>query len=206
MRLTVFSAALMAIGFGLVLTSSDPIQGAPLPKKRADILPQAAAMATGGWSTAPAAHAVFCADNPQVCVGGGQNRIAMTAKTWTLLNRVNTSYNRAIIAASDYDIHGRSDVWTIGSRFGDCEDFSLSKRRALIAANVPASAMSIAVVRTADGTGHAVLVVRTDRGDFVLDNRRPDIRGWDSTGYRWYKITAPHDPRKWVRVNGARSV
>ena len=50
------------------------------------------------------------------------------------------------------------------------------------------------IVRDLNGAGHAVLTVKTDRGDFVLDNLSDEIRGWSATGYQFYKRQAQDDP------------
>lgn len=201
---TVLAVAATAVGLSLIIDDADAIMPRSASMENAEVLPLAAAMTTGEVSSAPTAYAALCQSEPTACKGGGADRVAMTDTLWSSLNRINTRYNEAIVAASDMTIHGQSDVWTVGGRFGDCEDYSLAKRRALIASGISPSALSIAVVRTPEGIGHAVLVVRTDRGDFVLDNRRDAVLGWDETGYRWYKITSPDDPRQWININGRR--
>jgi predicted transglutaminase-like cysteine proteinase len=37
------------------------------------------------------------------------------------------------------------------------------------------------------GQGHAVMAVRTDRGDFILDNKRDAVLAWHQTGYVYIK-------------------
>jgi len=37
------------------------------------------------------------------------------------------------------------------------------------------------------GEGHAVMMVRTDRGDFILDNKRNAVLPWNQTGYTYVK-------------------
>ena len=37
------------------------------------------------------------------------------------------------------------------------------------------------------GEGHAVLMVRTDRGDYILDNKRNAVLPWYRTGYVFVK-------------------
>jgi predicted transglutaminase-like cysteine proteinase len=37
------------------------------------------------------------------------------------------------------------------------------------------------------GQGHAVMAVRTDRGDFILDNKRDAVLPWHQTGYVYIK-------------------
>jgi len=76
------------------------------------------------------------------------------------------------------------NTWSSGGAAGDCEDFALTKMQALRAAGVPAGAMSMAVVRTPRGEGHAVLVVRVRGARLVLDNARGDIQRLEDTGYR----------------------
>ena len=55
--------------------------------------------------------------------------------------------------------------------YGDCEDYVLLKRRMLMQAGWPREALLITVVRDKKGDGHAVLTVKTNRGEFVLDNQ-----------------------------------
>ena len=47
----------------------------------------------------------------------------------------------------------------------------LLKRRMLMQAGWPREALLITVVRDKKGEGHAVLTVKTDKGDFILDNQ-----------------------------------
>jgi predicted transglutaminase-like cysteine proteinase len=65
---------------------------------------------------------------------------------------------------------------------GDCEDYVLLKRRKLMELGWPQSALLITVVRDENGEGHAILTVRTTRGDYILDNRQSgkDPRQWVS--------------------------
>jgi predicted transglutaminase-like cysteine proteinase len=127
--------------------------------------------------------------------------LALTAPVLDLLNAVNRDVNRAIAPRNDL---GPTDLWTLpladGSAAGDCEDYVLEKRRALAAAGLPPEALSIAVVRTRSGETHAVLVVDTDAGELVLDNRSQWIAPWSSLDYRWVKRQSRSDPASWVRV------
>lgn len=52
----------------------------------------------------------------------------------------------------------------------------LLKRRELIALVIPVNTLLMTLVRQANGEGHAVLTVRTDRGDFILDNLDQRVR------------------------------
>lgn len=203
MRKFLVITTLAALTFGMASTDANAIG---IVKKSFNNLPTATAMRTGGSVKAPYAHTKLCRTNPGACSAGGSQRITLTDATWKKLVAVNNRVNRSIKSRSDRSTHGRSDVWSVGGRYGDCEDFALAKRQQLRSSGIPSGAMSIAVVRTGGGIGHAVLIVRTDRGDFALDNRRSSIRAWNKTGYRYYKITAPGNGRSWIKVSGGRRI
>ena len=61
---------------------------------------------------------------------------------------------------------------------GDCEDFQLLKRRMLVERGLSRRAMRMTVVIDELGEGHAVLTVRTDRGDYILDNKTSGGVAW----------------------------
>ena len=52
----------------------------------------------------------------------------------------------------------------------------------------------ITVVRDKKGDGHAVLTVKTDKGEFILDNQNEDVLLWSETGYRFVKRQSQSDP------------
>ena len=117
------------------------------------------------------------------------------------LEGVNRRLNRAIRRGSDQELFGQADVWVApaGSRAsGDCEDYVLAKRRTLIDAGVDPSRLSIALVLTRRGEGHAVLLVATEEGEYVLDNLSPWVLRWDQAPYEWRERQAPGRPLTWV--------
>jgi predicted transglutaminase-like cysteine proteinase len=54
------------------------------------------------------------------------------------------------------------------------------------------------------GEGHAVLMMRTDRGDFIIDNRTNAILSWDKTGFTFSKREG-HDSTAWLSLDGIAS-
>jgi len=68
----------------------------------------------------------------------------------------------------------------------------------LMKAGWPRESLLITVVRDKKGDGHAVLTVKTDRGEFVLDNQEPQVLSWERTGYRFVKRQSQSDPNAWV--------
>lgn len=130
--------------------------------------------------------------------------IAMTPDVWSKINHINAKVNRSMIARTDEETYGVADYWDTpleeGREKGDCEDFVLEKRRALIEAGVPAHALNIALVITDRGESHAVLLVSTRDGDFVLDNLSPWVRPWNRTSYRWVERQVDGSPFKWAMI------
>lgn len=76
----------------------------------------------------------------------------------------------------------------------------LLKKKMLVSKGIPAESLRITVVLDETGSGHAVLTLITAAGDYILDNRRNDIRSWAATGYTFLKRQSEHDPRKWVAL------
>jgi len=112
------------------------------------------------------------------------------AASFALLNRINQTINVQIRARDDVELYGMAEYWTLPLTLGpasegDCEDYALEKRQALIAAGVPESALFLAIGHSVATGRHAVLVVSTDQGDYVLDNMTPHILPWHETPYQW---------------------
>jgi predicted transglutaminase-like cysteine proteinase len=64
----------------------------------------------------------------------------------------------------------------------------------------------MAVVRQPNGEGHAILMVRTDRGDLVLDNQDGLVKLWNETPYQFLKRQSQTDQGQWVDIIDNRSV
>ncbi|MBY5454922.1 transglutaminase-like cysteine peptidase [Rhizobium beringeri] len=149
----------------------------------------------------PFAQVLFCARNPAECRdNNGPAVIALADEQMLQLKNVNTSVNRTMIGRNDPSNELNGDVWKVNVRSGDCEDFALTKRSRLIAMGWSSRALRIATAYTPSGEGHAVLVVRTDKGDLVLDNRKSSIKNWQDTDLRWDKIQSGTDPYVWYRL------
>jgi predicted transglutaminase-like cysteine proteinase len=144
---------------------------------------------------APFAFARFCVTNASDCAATeGDEAIVLDEGSRADLKSVNAAVNRAIRPQND---RAGNDEWRADATSGDCEDYVLAKKRRLVSAGFPAAALRIAVARTGSGEGHAVLVVRTDRGDLVLDNRNDSIKRWNATDLRLLKIQSGGNPRIW---------
>jgi predicted transglutaminase-like cysteine proteinase len=165
-------------------------------------------METGGYTSQPIGHYEFCKANPDECgiEVALTEPVVLNEHAWNVINRVNAYVNDIIKPMNDYDIYGRDEMWAYPTQFGDCEDYVLLKRRFLIAKGVSPSNALITVVRKPDGEGHAVLTIRTDKGDFILDNLTDRVRNWNRTGYTFLKRQAETEPGRWVSITGGRNV
>ena len=132
--------------------------------------------------------------------------MVLTSKAWRDLVQVNAWVNNAIKPMTDLDHWGVVEKWSYpDDGYGDCEDYVLLKRRMLMEAGWPREALLITVVREANGNGHAVLTVKTDKGELILDNQNDDIRLWSDTGYRFVKRQSQADPNVWVSLGDPRA-
>ena len=161
-----------------------------------------------GTTSIPVGHAEFCRTHADDCrVNREQvSAVPLTEALWQQLLMVNASVNHAIVPVTDAQLYQVEEFWTYPTSYGDCEDFALLKRRQLIEAGWPASTLLMSVVKQANGEGHAVLLVRTDRGDFVLDNQVGSVDLWSNTPYKFIKRQSQADAGKWVDMIDDREI
>jgi predicted transglutaminase-like cysteine proteinase len=199
--------------------NSSPIQGllaaAAMVAATLLAIPQASAadatplsMATGGPTLPPFGWTKFCIERPQECQTepAAEREVALSVSAWAELERINKWVNATIKPKRDLEHYGEVDKWTYpDDGYGDCEDYVLLKRRMLMEAGWPREALLITVVIDHNGEGHAVLTVRTDRGEFLLDNLREDIVPATKSSYRFIKRQLQTNPNFWVSLGGPRS-
>ena len=167
------------------------------------------AMATGGLTSQPIGHYEFCKANPAECAirPADLKPVALTKAVWSELAGVTVAVNAAVKPMSDFDIYGKDEVWAYPDRgVGDCEDYVLEKRRRLNQFGISLADLLITVVRKPDGEGHAVLTVRTSKGDYILDNLSDKVRPWNQTGYRFLKRQAADNTGRWVSIRDGQAV
>ena len=155
-----------------------------------------------GATSIPVGHVEFCKSHRGECTVNANPVavISLTEVLWNQLLSVNTAANAQIVPITDSDLYQVAEFWTYPNGYGDCEDFVLAKRRALIERGWSASTLLITVVRQTNGEGHAVLMVRTDRGDVVLDNLRGSVDLWNTTPYHFLKRQSQADAGQWVDI------
>ena len=188
-----------ALAIGPVVSAS---ASASTYDRRPTDLPRSSDIREGRFLLAPQAFILFCRDNPDECGAESTQAARLNAAALEELQTVNSAVNRTVMPVS---LRG-PDVWTLNRHKGHCAIFAVQKRHDLIAAGWPAATLSLAMVYTGSGENHLVLVARTDRGAFVLDNLRDRILPWDATGYQFAKIQSIENPNFWVSISGSRPV
>jgi predicted transglutaminase-like cysteine proteinase len=172
-----------------------------------DISNPAFAQVIGPTST-PIGHAEFCKTHRDECgrTGREASAVQLTDRLWEQLVNTNNRMNTDIVPVTDADLYKVGEFWTYPRGYGDCEDIALAKRRALIEDGWDPSALLMAVVRERNGNGHAVLMVRTDRGDLILDNQDGYVRLWSETPYHFIKRQSQDNAGEWVSIDDSRTV
>lgn len=194
---------LMLVGTSIVETSAAETNPAR------NLAPSAggAFLITTAETTRPIGHMAFCRAQPDECLPNDDvvPEVALTDDLLAQLTNVNDTINKAVRPSTDADLYNVGELWTFPDTAGDCEDYVLAKRRALHEAGWPLSTLLIAVVRQASGAGHAVLTVRTDRGDLVLDNLDGAVHGWRDTPYTYLKRQSQDNAGHWVTITDDRT-
>lgn len=160
-----------------------------------------------GKANPPIGHYEFCQTYAGECAGSQTDNgpMALTEPLWKSILEVNYTVNSSITPLTDLEIYGVEERWTYPRSVGDCEDFALLKRKLLIDRGVDPADLLMTVVLQPNGEGHAVLTIRTDHGDFILDNMRNKVLLWSETEYTYLKRQSSSQPSRWVKLQDGRA-
>ena len=161
----------------------------------------------GEAAKAPIGWVEFCIEyDPECKTKPSEPRdVMLSTQAWKDLEHVNLWVNSHVKPMTDMEHWGVVERWNYpDDGYGDCEDYVLLKRRMLIQAGWPREALLITVVRDKRGDGHAVLTLKTDKGEYVLDNQNDQILLWSDTGYRFVKRQSQADPNVWIGLGEPR--
>lgn len=162
----------------------------------------------GGLTSQPIGHYEYCQDHIKDCNirSSKAKAIKLTRARWRQMVEANAHANRMITPVTDYEYYGVEEYWTIPRTHGDCEDYVLMKRHELMLQGWPASSLLATVVLQPNGAGHAVLTVRTDRADYILDNLDDTIRQWNDTKYKYLKRQSANNSGRWETIIDSRAI
>jgi predicted transglutaminase-like cysteine proteinase len=105
---------------------------------------------------------------------------------------------------------GKSDYWATPVEFlqrgGDCEDFAIAKYTALRSLGFPEERLRVAIVQdTVKDIPHAVLVVYTDEGAFILDNQIKSLVDAEVKG-RYKPIFSINRQAWWLHKSPSKTI
>ena len=189
----------------VLLTSLAALLAAPTASMAQE---RVAFIAVGAVTTPPIGWAEFCIEYAPECDTRPSlpRDVALSTRAWVELKRINVAVNTSVKPMTDMDHWGVVERWNYpDDGYGDCEDYALQKRKLLMAVGWPREALLMTVVRDQNGNGHAILTVKTDRGEYVLDNQTNDVLLWADTGYRFVKRQSQSDPNVWVSLGEPRA-
>lgn len=168
---------------------------------------QSSFMRVYGPTLPPFGFVSFCERHPAECRQGSfeEARFELTDERRAELDHVNRAVNRLIEPATDQEIYGIAEYWTIPMSRGDCEDYALLKRQVLMQRGWPASALLMTVVRDEKGEGHAILTARTAKGDFIMDNKFDEVKLWHTVDYIYIMRQSYINPKVWVSLDSRDS-
>jgi predicted transglutaminase-like cysteine proteinase len=188
-------AGVRAVGLLILAVAAYPVGGSAAEQRLFSTV--------GETARPPIGWIEFCTDHSRECAvkPSSPRDVVLSANAWRDLLQINHYVNTQIKPMTDLEHWGVVEKWSYpDDGYGDCEDYVLLKRRLLIQAGWPREALLVTVVRDKRGDGHAVLTVRTDKGEFVLDNQNEEVLLWSDTGYRFVKRQSQADPNVWVSL------
>lgn len=193
----VMALAPLLIVLGPGSASADPTKHKPLDRAPSY-------MRVFGQAAPPYGFVQFCDRTPDECAAGSmaESRFQAGPERLAELDEINRAVNTAIEPATDAELYGVEEFWTLPQNGkGDCEDYALLKRHILIKRGWPIGSLLMTVVRDEKGDGHAILTARTAQGDFILDNKVATVKQWHATGYEYIMRQSYINPRVWMSLD-----
>ena len=204
MRVFAYRTWLAGSVFALcLLLSSQDGEAGQQRHSRSERLPQSTSITISGPTLTPYGWADFCNRYEAECPTNilPAEDLELTSTNWSAIRRVNLIVNATIKPRSDMDHWNVLDRWVLPTDgYGDCEDYVLLKRKLLLAQGLPRQALLVTIVKDENGEGHAILTVKTDRGDFILDNMSDEVKPWAVLPYRFVKRQSQSDPNVWEQL------
>ncbi len=155
---------------------------------------------------APMAGTRFCLQYPEECevrrMAFRPKPFRLTEDRWAQLVTVNRSVNRDITPQRN-EGGVLTEEWLISPKYGDCNDYAVTKRHELLELGWPSRTLLLSEVVIASGEHHLVLVARTSDGDVVLDNLNANVYPVSKAHHGWVRIQSPGNPKFWSTVRYA---
>lgn len=143
-------------------------------------------------------------DVPAVPVNTTLTANKVDRKTMKIVSSINRGVNSAVVQVSDLIAFGKQEFWQRPNKnngfLGDCEDIALEKKARLLENGISPQSLSLAVVYDMNAGLHTVLIIKTERGDYVLDSLTNAVLRWDQTRFRWLRMQSAANNMNWYRI------
>lgn len=168
-------------------------------------------MPTGRYTSIPIGHFEFCQRYPGECrpVFGSKTPLNFSPELMERIQDINIHVNNEFVPMLDIDIYGQDEFWAYPQNAADCEDYALEKRRRLMEelGISPANLLMTVVFRISHQEAHAVLTLRTNKGDYILDNLSDEVVLWTRlTDYKFTKRQSVSHSARWVEITPSKDI
>ena len=107
-----------------------------------------------------------------------------------------------MVYRTDDEQYDNLDLWTLpDTKYGDCEDYALLKRKLLIEKGFDPLELKMTICKTEEGEGHAVLSVDVGPETYILDNRFKDLMTYHELIRKGYKFISRQQGKEWVDIS-----
>jgi len=118
----------------------------------------------------------------------------LTPEMWKTIKGANQKWNNRISYKTDMENYGKREDWRVpqpdeyGRYFDDCDGYAAAKIKELRDDGIEAYFALCYCYPGRENPGrHAVCLVPTDYGDYILDNRHEMVFHYDDCNYKWRK-------------------
>lgn len=118
---------------------------------------------------------------------------------YNVAQRINSQVNASVTYKTDLAQFEVPEFWQEAGKFGDCEDYALLKRALLLEQGWSSDKLNLCCCWVETGGYHCVLLVDTDKGFYILDNRYDWPMTPKSLPYKWDK--ALQEDGKWYELS-----
>jgi predicted transglutaminase-like cysteine proteinase len=118
---------------------------------------------------------------------------------YSIAECINSDVNASVTYKTDLEQYNTDEWWTEAGKFGDCEDYALLKREKLLEKGFTLAQINLVCCYTETQQYHCVLLVDTDKGWYILDNRYDWPTPPTQLPYKWDK--ALREDGKWYEIS-----
>lgn len=117
---------------------------------------------------------------------------------YKIAEEIQFKVNSEVQYQTDMEQYGMLERWCYPNGFGDCEDFALLKRKLLLDRGWDKDKQHLVLCKINE-EWHCVLLVNTNKGNYILDNCNTFPMPIKDLNYEWLYILKDGE---WYEING----